>query len=186
MRTPGGFWRRLYSAPSTSRTTWSTTAGSKPSATSSAAVRSSLDVAPGARGRAPRRAAASGRRAGRAAARPTAACPARCRGWVRAVLEHGLRVAVPAQLVDERLGHVLDHGEPARGVAVERRVAGRHLALVARGEHDPPLGVRHGHEEHAAKARLEVLVGEPEGLAPEHRRQHARRRRRGPPRSARP
>ncbi len=77
-------------------------------------------------------------------------------------------ISVPAQPVHERLGHVLDHGEAACRVAVERRVAGGELALVAGGEHDPPRGVGHGHEDHAADARLEVLVGEALGLGAEH------------------
>ena len=38
---PGGAWRRLYSAPSTSRTTFSASSRSKPWATSSSTLKSS-------------------------------------------------------------------------------------------------------------------------------------------------
>ena len=41
---------------------------------------------------------------------------------------------MPCQRVDERLGHVLEHGEASGHVAVEGAVADGHLALVARGQ----------------------------------------------------
>src|SRR3712207_8941945 len=44
--------------------------------------------------------------------------------------------------VHQHLGHVLDHREAARGIAVEGRVAHADFGLVARREHEPPELVR--------------------------------------------
>src|SRR5439155_128589 len=65
-----------------------------------------------------------------------------------------------AQLVDQRIRHVLDHREAARHVAVERGVAHADLALVARGQHEPAELVRERHEQRAADARLDVFLGD--------------------------
>src|SRR5207248_11013986 len=72
----------------------------------------------------------------------------------------GGRVAPAAEPVHHRLGDVLDDGEPAREVAVERGVADRHLRLVAGGEHQPAELVGQRHQEVAPDARLDVLRGE--------------------------
>jgi hypothetical protein len=77
-----------------------------------------------------------------------------------------------AQLVDQGLHDVLDDREAPDGVSVQRRVARRELGLVAGREGDGARGVGDAHEEHAADARLQVLVGEPLGLAAEHRVEH--------------
>ena len=76
----------------------------------------------------------------------------------------GSGIAVAAQPVDEGLGNVLDHGEAARRVAVQRGVPGGELALVAGRQHDPAPGVGHRHEDHATDAGLQVLVGEAGGV----------------------
>ncbi len=70
------------------------------------------------------------------------------------------RVAPPDELVHERLRDVLDRGEPAGHVAVQRRVADGVLALVPGREHQPAEPVGHGHQQVAADPRLEVLLGE--------------------------
>ncbi len=72
-----------------------------------------------------------------------------------------------AQRVHLGLHHVADHGERADHVAVERAVAGRHLAFVAGREHKrvPLVGQRH--KQRAANARLEVFLGEIAGGAVE-------------------
>ena len=82
------------------------------------------------------------------------------------------RVEIAAQRVHERLRHVLDHRETAGHVAVERRVARRHLALVAAAEHHPAELVGDGHHRVAADARLQVLLGDVGRPALEHRREH--------------
>ena len=57
------------------------------------------------------------------------------------------------------LAAVLDRREAAGHVAVERRVAHRHLALVAGGQQHAAGLVRDRHQQHAAAARLDVLLG---------------------------
>ena len=71
----------------------------------------------------------------------------------------GLGVPPVRELVDERLGHVLDRREPAGHVAVQRRVAHRVLGLVPGGQHDRAELVRDRHQQVAAHARLQVLLG---------------------------
>ena len=73
----------------------------------------------------------------------------------------GLGVAPAGQRPHQGLGYVLERSEAAHGVAVDRRVADRELALVAVGEHQLALGVRDAHDDRAAHARLDVLLGEP-------------------------
>ncbi len=69
-------------------------------------------------------------------------------------------VAPASQLPDERLRHVLDRGEAADRVAVDRRVADGELALVARGQHEVSLRVGQRHQRRAAHAGLQVLLRE--------------------------
>src|SRR5687767_7534811 len=91
----------------------------------------------------------------------------------RRALEHGLRddalaragVDVARELIDEGLRHVLDHGEAAGHVAVERRVADGDLALVAGGENEPAELVRERHQQGAADARSEEHTSELQSLA---------------------
>ena len=71
----------------------------------------------------------------------------------------GLRVFPGAESIDQRFRHVLDHCEAARHVAVQRAVAGGHLALVAGGQHDRAELVRQRHQQGAADARLDVFFG---------------------------
>jgi hypothetical protein len=49
--------------------------------------------------------------------------------------------------------------EAARHIAVECGITGLHLALVAGGEHYAALFIRDRHEQHAADALLDVLLG---------------------------
>ena len=70
-----------------------------------------------------------------------------------------LLVPPPDQLVHLALVDVLQHGEAAGHVAVERGVADRHLGLVAGRDHEPAELVRQRHHDVAADARLEVLLG---------------------------
>src|SRR5690606_8914219 len=82
----------------------------------------------------------------------------------------------PRQPIDEELRHVADHGKPAGHVSVERAVAGGELALVAgRKEHRAAL-VRKRHEEEAANASLEILLGDVLREAREDRRERLERR----------
>ena len=102
----------------------------------------------------------------------------------RRLLEHdfgderaaGALVAIARERVHEHLRHVLDHRERAGHVgAVQRGVAGCHLALVPRGEHEATELVAQRHEHRAADARLEVLPGQP-GIVPERLGQHVEER----------
>ncbi len=70
-----------------------------------------------------------------------------------------LRVAPPGEFPDQGLGHVLDRGEAARAVAVERGEPGGKLALVARGENQMTMGVRQRHQQRPADPGLQVLRG---------------------------
>ena len=69
------------------------------------------------------------------------------------------RVAPAREPPDEHLAAVLDRRVAAGHVAVERRVADRHLALVAGRQHHAMRLVRDRHQQHAAAARLDVLLG---------------------------
>ena len=75
-------------------------------------------------------------------------------------LPGSLGVPPRGELVHERLRDVLDGREPARHVAVERGVPHRVLALVAGGEHQRAELVRERHQQVAADARLQVLLGD--------------------------
>ena len=68
-------------------------------------------------------------------------------------------VAPARQPEDQCLEHVLDHRKAAGHVAVQRAVAGGHLALVAGGQHDAAELVGQRHQQHAADAGLDVLLG---------------------------
>ena len=83
--------------------------------------------------------------------------------------------------VDLRLEDVGDDGEAAAHVAVERAIADGDLALVAGGEQQRAEFVGQRHHEHAAHARLDVLLGDVARPSGEDRAQH-RSRRRPPPR----
>ena len=83
--------------------------------------------------------------------------------------------AVPprGQRVDVGLVLILQHRIAAAHVAVERGVAHRHLGLVAgRQQHRTEL-VGDGHQQEAAHARLDVLLGDVALAAGEQRLQHA-------------
>ena len=67
-------------------------------------------------------------------------------------------VAPARQAVHPRLQDVLEEREPARHVAVERRVADAHLTLVAGRQHEPPELVRERHDEVSSNACLDVLL----------------------------
>src|SRR5205085_8572685 len=72
----------------------------------------------------------------------------------------GARVDVAGDLVHQRLRHVLDDREAAGHVAVERGVSDRDLALVAGGEYEPAELVAQRHQQGAADAGLDVLLGD--------------------------
>ena len=82
-------------------------------------------------------------------------------------------VAPDGQAVDQGLGHVLDDGEAAGHVAVQRAIAGGHLGLVARGQHQAAGLVGQGHQQRAAHPRLDVLFGGVHRQAGELPRQQA-------------
>ena len=72
-----------------------------------------------------------------------------------------VRIAPARQRIDLHLVEVLDRVEPAIHVAVERRIADAHLALVAgRDDHRAEL-VGDRHQDRAARAALQVLLGDP-------------------------
>ncbi len=87
----------------------------------------------------------------------------------RRLRERGLRdhrpvaVDVPRESVDEHLRDVRDEGVTAGHVAVEGAVPDGQLRLVAGREHEVAEGVREGHQDGAADAGLDVLLG---GLPP--------------------
>ena len=169
MRGPGGFCRRLYSERSTSRVIRSTSDGSNPCSTSSPRVSVALDVG------LEQRVQHLVRRQRLVVALSGAQLGGRGLGQdgLRDHVGAGPLVAQAAQVVHEELGHVLDDGEAARGVAVEGGVADGQLALVAGGEHEPaPELVRERHQERAADAGLQVLLGEVLGQSLEARPQH--------------
>ena len=69
-------------------------------------------------------------------------------------------IELRGQLVDQRLRDVRDERVPAGHVAVERAVADGDLGLVARREHEVPEPVRERHQDRAADAGLQVLLGQ--------------------------
>ena len=83
-------------------------------------------------------------------------------------LAAGALVQVPGEPEHVRLVDVLEQREAAGHVAVERRVADRELGLVPGRDDEPAELVRERHQQHAADARLEVLLGEV-GLAARER-----------------
>ena len=78
-------------------------------------------------------------------------------------------VAELAEPVDLHLVEVLDRVEATVHVAVERGVADAHLALVAGGHHHRAELVRDGHEDRAARAALQVFLGDVAGPVAEDR-----------------
>ena len=154
VRSTSGAWRRLYSLRSMRASTSRTSAASR---AGGGAMPSTGRADPrwSARGsrRARRRRAGRRSRAGPGRARRTAASR-----WCARGMRSALGVRATRQRVDVALVDVAEHGEPAHGVAVERAVADRELALVAGREHQPVLGVRDRHQDRAADARLDVLL----------------------------
>jgi hypothetical protein len=82
------------------------------------------------------------------------------------LVEHALRddlagrVTPAAQAVDERLGHILDDGEPPRRVAVEGRITYRQFALVPGRQHEPTKLVGQAHEHNSPQPALDVFFGQ--------------------------
>src|SRR3546814_2520391 len=65
----------------------------------------------------------------------------------------------PCPTLLRSLVQVLDRGVTAAHVAVDRRVPDRVLALVAGSQHQPAELVAQRHQQRAAGARLQVLLG---------------------------
>ena len=80
-------------------------------------------------------------------------------------------VAPARQRVDLGLVHILQHRIAAAHVAVQRRVADRHLGLVAGGDQQVAELVGEAHQQQAAHARLQVLLGDVALQPREQRRQ---------------
>jgi len=80
-------------------------------------------------------------------------------------------VAIACETVDERLADVLQNGEAAGHVTVERRITDGHLGFVSRRQHDRAELVRQRHQQRAANARLNVLLGRIDGTIAELARQ---------------
>lgn len=78
--------------------------------------------------------------------------------------EDAVAVEVSRELPDASLGEVCDGRERAAHVAVEGTVTDRELRLVACGEQEGVVVVCVGHQEDAADAGLEVLLGDAVGL----------------------
>ena len=165
---PGGAWRRLYSARSTSANTRSTASLGQAGQRELVAPGVLLDV--GLEDRVER--VVVGQRVLVLLVRPQLgagrALDDRARDRMRLVAP----VAVVDEPVDERLRHVLDDREAAGRVAVERRVADRVLRLVAGREHEPAELVRQRHQQVAADPRLQVLLGDVRLAALEDGGQH--------------
>ena len=125
--TPGGAWRRLYSARSISASARSTTSWSKPSARELLARAVELDV------RLEHLVELRVRRQRVLVELVGAQLGARraLDGRLRDQLAPGALVQVPREPEDVRLVDVLEQREAAGHVAVERRVADRELRLVA-------------------------------------------------------
>src|SRR5215471_16379899 len=87
-------------------------------------------------------------------------------GWLAAEsAARTARTAIPCgylwcEVVYQHFRDVLDDGEPPRHVAVEGRVAHAILALVAGRQHEPAELVGERHQEVAADAGLQVLLGD--------------------------
>ena len=179
-RTPGGAWRRLYSLRSTIRATRRTVSASWPSATSSADRLVVLDVALDDRVEH----VVGGQRVGvelvgpQLGARRLVDAP---RSGIE--LAPGALVAVAAQRVHERLGHVLDarrSRRPCRRRAWSSPTA-ISLLLPVVSTSQPNL-FESVMRIVAADARLEVLLGDA-GLGPRTARRASRGTRRAPARS---
>ena len=69
------------------------------------------------------------------------------------------RVGVVRKPVHHRLGHVGDHRQATGHIAVQRAVAHRDLAFVARAQHQRAELVRQRHQQVAPDARLDILLG---------------------------
>ena len=69
------------------------------------------------------------------------------------------------------LRHVVQDAEAARHIAVERRIAHRHFALIACIEQEIAELIRKGHQDHPPDARLEIFFSDIERTPVEHRLQ---------------
>ena len=69
------------------------------------------------------------------------------------------------QLVNQGLGHVLEHIKAPRHIAVEGGIAHRQLAFVASGQHQGAGLVGNGHQQHAPAAGLNILLADISGQA---------------------
>ena len=85
--------------------------------------------------------------------------------WAEASFRH-VRVAPARQPVDLELVEILHRIEAAVHVAVERRIADAHLALVAGRQHHGAELVRDRHHDHAADARLGCSLPSMSGALP--------------------
>ena len=166
---PVAAWCRFHSLMRTRRSTRSTVAASNPP------TRSRRAPAPGRRGD------TGSRRARRTAATSPGPSGSAQFGRGRAV-DHAFRdhhpairriapegVAPARERVHLGLVQVLDRRIAAAHVAVDRRVADGVFALVAGGEQQAAELVRQRHEDDAAAARLQVLLGHVGRLAFEQR-----------------
>ena len=70
------------------------------------------------------------------------------------------RFEIAAELVDLRLDHISNDGERTHHVSVERAIPYRHLRFVAGSEHQRAELVGKRHQQVAAYARLDVLLGD--------------------------
>ena len=81
------------------------------------------------------------------------------------------RVAIAAQVIDRRLGDVLEHRVASRDVSIQGAVAGRQLGLVAGAENDVAELVGQRVEDGRADPRLQILLGDPGFGAAKDRRE---------------
>src|SRR5262249_56188211 len=88
-------------------------------------------------------------------------------GWARALGLPG--VAGRGEPIDLGFVEILDRIEAAVHIAVERGITDRHFRFVARRHHDETELVRNRHENGAARARLQVLLGDIARLAGKNR-----------------
>ena len=80
------------------------------------------------------------------------------RSMTRAGMTRDCALRQRAEAIHQQFAAILDGCEAARHVAVQGGIAHRHLALVAGGEQHLAGLVGDAHEQHAAAARLNVLL----------------------------
>ena len=89
----------------------------------------------------------------------------------------GCALIAPARdAVDHHLRQVGNHRQAAVHVAVQRAVAHRHLRLVAGGQQQRAEFVGERHQQIAADARLDILLGDVRRQAAEGVGEHVARR----------